>query len=327
MGNKVDKLIEQFGEDLHILSDDKIKTDVDVISTNSMFLDAALGIGGIPMGRITELWGPNASGKTTLCKHLCINAQKKYPDKHIAFIDTEHAIDKKYAEHLGMDLDRALISQPDTGERAIEIADTLIRSNQVSIVIVDSVAGLTPQAELEGAVSDQNRALVARLLHKSWRILKDGVRKTNTALVFTNQISTQAMGYITFSGPGGGQALKFASSVRMGLSKEDMITVGQGKDKVALGQIVKVKIEKNKLAAPHRECKFYLIYGEGISKLHDVLDIAFDAKILTKSGNWVKYGEDMIGNGKTQAIDYIKNNDEFREKLTKEVEEYYLEHA
>lgn len=320
---KIDRIIEMFKGDVQLLGDTTIRKGYDVISTNSLFLDSALGIGGIPRGRITELWGPESSCKSTLCIHLCANALEKYTELPVAFIDTEHALDLEYAKKLGMDDNRTLISQPETGEQAITIAEKLIRSGNVSLVIIDSVAGLTPQAELEGEVGDSHQALLARLLHKSWRRLKDCVAETNTALVFTNQISTQSMGYVTYKGPGGGNALKFGASIRIALSKsnQDIITV----NKIPIGQRIKVRIEKNKIAPPFRECEFYVIFGEGISKLHDILDIALECGYFTTSGTWIKYNDEVIGQGKSQVIDVLKTNDKLRNEITKKVMDYYFD--
>lgn len=319
--SKIKILMEKYKEDLQYLDDEGIKTEIDAISTNSLFLDSALGIGGIPRGRITEIWGENSCGKTTLCQHLCINALSQYPEQKVAFIDTEHALNVLYAKKIGLDLSRTLISQPSSGEKAIEIAEALIRSGTVSLVIVDSVAGLTPEAELEGDITDQHQAQLARLLHKSWRKLKDAVRETNTALVFTNQTSIQSMGYVTYKGPKGGDALKFGASVRIQLNRDNnLITVN--KEKVA--QLVTATVVKNKVASPYREAKFYIVFGEGISKLFDVLEISLNAGILVASGNWIKYKDESIGNGKSQAIEFLKQNKEVCEEITKLAEEYHF---
>ncbi len=286
--------------------------EVPVISTGSLSLDMALGIGGLPKGRVIEIYGPEASGKTTLALHAVCETQKK--DGVASFIDAEHALDVNYAKNIGVKTDELLISQPDTGEQALEIAEILVRSGAVDIIVIDSVAALVPKAEIEGDMGDAHMGLQARLMSQALRKLTATISKSMTTVIFINQIR-QKIG-IQFGNPEtttGGNALKFYSSIRLDIRRVSSIKDGQD----VIGSRTRVKVVKNKLAPPFKEVEFDIIFGEGISRAGDVLDLGVDAGIIEKTGTWFSYGDIRLGQGRENAKDYLKK----REDLLKEIEE------
>ncbi|MGB6200753.1 MAG: recombinase RecA [Candidatus Acidiferrales bacterium] len=283
---------------------------VSVISTGSISLDAALGVGGLPRGRVVEIYGPESGGKTTLTLHVIAEAQKS--GGQAAFIDAEHALDPAYARKLGVDVDNLLVSQPDNGEQALEIAETLIRSNAVDIVVVDSVAALVPRAELEGDMGDPQMGLQARLMSQALRKLTAIVSKSRTCLIFINQIR-EKIG-VMFGNPEtttGGRALKFYSSIRLDIRRIQSIKEG---DRV-IGSRTRGKVVKNKVAAPFREAEFDIIYGEGISREGDLVDVGVEQGVLEKSGTWISFGAERLGQGRENARQLLKENADLRNKL------------
>ena len=305
-------ITKQYGEGSIIrLGDASAKVAIDVIPTGAIGLDLALGVGGVPRGRIAEIFGPESSGKTTLMLHLVKNAQKN--GGLAAFVDTEHALDPQYAKKIGVNLDDLLVSQPDSGEEALTIVETLIRSNSLDIIIVDSVAALTPRAELEGQMGDATVGAQARLLSQAMRKLTSLVSKSKTTLIFTNQIR-EKIG-VMFGSPEttpGGRALKFYCSVRL-----DIRRIGQIKDPtgVVIGNRTRVKIVKNKVAAPFCECEFDIMYNEGISKEGSIIDEATNRNILEKKGSWLAFNGEMIGQGREAANQFLRDNPDIAEKL------------
>lgn len=292
------------------------KVKVDVIPTGSLALDIATGIGGIPRGRIIEIFGVESSGKTTLALHVIAEAQKR--GGVAVFIDAEHALDPKYAKALGVDVENLYISQPDYGEQALEIAESLINSGAVDVIVVDSVAALVPRDELEGEMGEAQVGKQARLMSQALRKLKGIVHKSNTALIFINQIR-EKIGTI-FGNPEttpGGRALKFFSDMRLEVRRTGDIKEGNERK----GYRVKVKVVKNKLAPPFQEAEFDMIYGEGICKLCDLIDVAVGKGILTKSGSWYSYGDQRLGQGKEQVKRYLKENPEVAEEIERKIRE------
>src|ERR687888_365540 len=288
--------------------------DVSVISTGSISLDAALGVGGIPRGRVTEIFGPEASGKTTIALHVIAEAQKA--GGIAAFIDAEHALDPVYAQKLGVKTEELLISQPDTGEQALEIAETLVRSGAVDIVVIDSVAALVPKAELDGEMGDSHVGLQARLMSQALRKLTGIVSKSRTCMIFINQIR-EKIG-VMFGNPEtttGGRALKFYSSVRIDIRRIAAIKDGEN----VVGSRTRVKVVKNKVAAPFREAEFDLMYGEGISREGDLIDLAVAHDIVEKSGSWFSYKSERIGQGRENARQFLKDNRDITRKIEDEV--------
>jgi recombination protein RecA len=277
--------------------------DVSVISTGSISLDAALGVGGIPRGRVTEIFGPEASGKTTIALHVIAEAQKA--GGIAAFIDAEHALDPVYAQKLGVKTDELLISQPDTGEQALEIAETLVRSGAVDIVVIDSVAALVPKAELDGEMGDPQMGLQARLMSQALRKLTGIISKSKTAMIFLNQIR-QKIGMFVGNPETttGGNALKFYASVRLDVRRVNQVKEGEE----ITGSHVRAKVVKNKVAPPFRQAEFDIMYGEGISREGDFLDLAAERGIITKSGAWYSYNDERIGQGRENAKKYLKDN-------------------
>jgi recombination protein RecA len=291
---------------------DGAKIEVAVISTGAINLDAAIGIGGIPRGRITEVYGPESSGKTTLCLHVIANAQRQ--GGVAAFVDAEHALDIEYARKLGVDVDNLLVSQPDTGEQALEIAEVLIRSGAIDVVVVDSVAALVPRAEIEGEMGDSHVGLQARLMSQALRKLTGAVNRSRTSVVFTNQIR-EKIG-VMFGNPEtttGGRALKFYASVRMDIRRIGAIKDGQE----LVGNRTRVKVVKNKLAPPFRQAEFDIMYNEGISHTGLLVDLGSELDIVDKSGAWYSYGEVRLGQGKENAKAFLKENPE----LSREIED------
>jgi recombination protein RecA len=312
----VGQIERQFGKgSIMRLGDPKLAEDpLGVIPTGALSLDLALGIGGIPRGRIIEVFGPESSGKTTLVLHMMANAQQL--GGTAAFIDAEHALDAKYAQALGVDIDDLLVSQPDTGEQALEITDMLVRSNAVDIIAVDSVAALVPRAEIEGEMGDANVGLQARLMSQAMRKLTGSVSKSNTCIVFINQIRMKIG--VMFGNPEtttGGNALKFYASQRLDIRRIGSIKDGIG----AVGNRTRVKVVKNKLAPPFREAEFDIIFGTGISFEGDLLDLAAERGIVEKSGTWFTYSGERLGQGRENAKTFLKENKDLRAKLETEV--------
>ncbi len=292
--------------------------EIEVVPTGSLGLDIALGVGGIPRGRITEIYGPESSGKTTLTLHIIAEAQKR--GGTCAFIDAEHALDPEYAGKLGVNIDELIISQPDNGEQALEIADTFIRSGALDVIVIDSVAALVPKAEIEGEMGDQHVGLQARLMSQALRKLTSNVSKSKTSLIFINQIRHKiGISYGSPETTTGGNALKFYASVRL-----DIRRIGSIKDKEEIiGNQTRVKVAKNKVSPPFRTADFDIIYGEGISKIGEIIDHGIAAGIIEKSGSWLSYNSQRIGQGKENARQYLKENPkimaEIEEKIKSEV--------
>jgi len=295
------------------LSDDPNR-DVEAIPTGSLTLDAALGVGGVPRGRITEIFGPESSGKTTLATHIVAEAQKL--GGTCAFIDAEHAFDPNYAEQLGVDIDELLISQPDTGEQALNITDTLVRSGALDVIAIDSVSALVPEAELEGDMGDTHVGLQARLMSQALRKLAGTINRTKTALIFINQIRMKIG--VMFGNPettSGGRALKFYSSVRL-----DIRRIGAVKDgKDVVGNRTRVKVKKNKVAPPFKEAEFDIIYGEGISSLGELIDLGTEHDILEKRGSWYSYGDETIAQGREATKEWLEEHPEERQEIKMEI--------
>jgi recombination protein RecA len=318
-GRAVDAAIlqieKQFGRGAIMrLGDKGAKMAVEVVPTGSIALDLALGVGGVPRGRITEIFGPESSGKTTLCYHIAANAQRA--GGIVAFIDAEHALDPSYAKNVGLNVDELLVSQPDTGEQALEIAETLIRSNGVDVVIIDSVAALVPRAEIEGEMGDSFVGLQARLMSQALRKLTGAINRSNTALIFTNQLR-EKIG-VMFGNPEttpGGRALKFYCSVRLDIRRIE--TLKNGTD--AIGSRTRVKVVKNKVASPFRLAEFDIMYNEGISVEGGLLDVGIAAGILSKTGAWFNYGETRLGQGRENARDFLKGHPELADKIDAEI--------
>ncbi|MGI9434391.1 MAG: recombinase RecA [Geminicoccaceae bacterium] len=290
--------------------------DIEAISTGSLGLDLALGIGGLPKGRVVEIYGPESSGKTTLTLHCIAEAQKM--GGVCAFIDAEHALDPGYARKLGVDIDELLISQPDTGEQSLEIADTLVRSGAVDIVVIDSVAALVPKAELEGEMGDSHVGLQARLMSQALRKLTGSINRSNCMVIFTNQIRLKIG--VMFGSPEtttGGNALKFYASVRL-----DIRRIGQIKDKdEVVGNQTRVKVVKNKVSPPFRVVEFDIMYGEGISKTGELLDLGVKADLVEKSGSWFSYNSQRIGQGRENAKNFLRDNPEMADEIEKKIRE------
>jgi recombination protein RecA len=304
------------------LGDRNLKVDTSAISTGALPLDIALGIGGIPRGRITEIYGPESSGKTTLTLHIVAEAQKA--GGIAAFIDAEHALDPIYAKKLGVDIDNLLISQPDTGEQALEICESLVRSGAVDVVVIDSVAALVPKAEIDGEMGDAHMGLQARLMSQALRKLTAIISKSNTSVIFINQIRMKIG--VMFGNPEtttGGNALKFYASVRMDIRKQE--TLKDGED--AIGSRVRVKIVKNKVAPPFKKADFDVIYNKGIDKEGCVLDLAVENNIIQKSGTWFSYGEEKLGQGKAMALTYLREHPDLLKKIDSQVRAIYADPA
>lgn len=314
----MDKIEKNFGKgSIMKLGDDHVE-QVDVIPTGSIALNAALGVGGYPRGRIIEIYGPESSGKTTLAIHAIAEAQKA--GGIAAFIDAEHAFDRFYAAKLGVDVDNLWISQPDNGEQALEIADQLIRSSAIDIIVIDSVAALTPKAEIEGDMGDNKVGLQARLMSQALRKLTSTINKTNTTCIFINQLR-EKIG-VMFGNPEtttGGRALKFYSSVRLDVRRVEALKQGGE----VVGNHTRVKIVKNKVAPPFKEAEFDIMFGQGISKEGDILDLAADAGIINKSGAWYAYNGEKIGQGRENAKNYLKENPLICEEVEAKVRAKY----
>jgi len=311
----ISQIEKQFGKgSIMKLGSKEAVVPISVISTGSISFDAALGVGGVPRGRVIEIFGPESSGKTTIALQVIAEAQKQ--GGMAAFVDAEHALDPIYARKLGVDVDNLLVSQPDYGEQALEIAEALVRSGAIDVLVVDSVAALVPKAELDGEMGDSHVGLQARLMSQALRKLTGIVAKSRTSLIFINQIR-EKIG-VMFGNPEtttGGRALKFYSSVRIDIRRIGAIKEGD----VVVGNRTKVKIVKNKTAAPFREAEFDIVYGEGISHEGDLIDLAVNLNIVEKSGSWFSYKTDRIGQGRENAKQFLKQNTDIREKLETEV--------
>ena len=312
----MDKIEKDFGRGSIMRMSSEQVTDIPVIPSGSITLDVALGVGGYPKGRVIEIYGPESSGKTTLAIHAIAEAQKQ--GGIAAFIDAEHAFDSYYAQKLGVDVENLLISQPDNGEQALEIADSLIRSSAIDIIVIDSVAALTPKAEIEGEMGDSKMGLQARLMSQALRKLTASISKTKTVCIFINQLRDK-IGVI-YGNPEtttGGNALKFYASVRIDIRRTSVIKDGEEQ----LGARARVKVVKNKVAPPFKKAEFDIMFGEGISKLGEIIDLAVDYGIIKKSGSWFSYGETKIGQGRDAVKDFLSNNEEICAEVETKVRE------
>ncbi len=311
---------KQFGKgSIMRMGDQSVGRDIEAVSTGSLGLDIGLGIGGLPRGRVIEIYGPESSGKTTLTLHAIAEVQKL--GGTAAFVDAEHALDPIYAEKLGVDLDNLLVSQPDTGEQALEITDSLVRSGAVDIVVVDSVAALTPKAEIEGDMGDSHVGLQARLMSQALRKLTSNIKRTNTLVIFINQIRMKIG--VMFGNPEtttGGNALKFYSSVRLDIRRIGAIKKG---DEI-LGNETRVKVVKNKVAPPFKQVEFDILYGQGISREGEIIDLGVKEKIMEKSGAWYSYKGSKVGQGKDNVRLYLKENPEIAAEIEQQIREKLL---
>jgi len=313
----IGQIERQFGRGAIMRMGEKGRVQVETISTGALSLDAALGIGGIPRGRVTEIYGPESSGKTTLTLHIVANAQKN--KGFAAFIDAEHALDPNYAANLGVDIKNLLIAQPDSGEQALEITETLVRSNAIDVIVIDSVAALVPRAELEGEMGDSHVGLQARLMSQALRKLTGAVSKSNTSVIFINQIR-EKIG-VMFGNPEtttGGRALKFYASIRLDIRRIGSLKEGT-KD---IGTRVRVKVVKNKMAPPFQSTELDIMYGTGISYEGDLLDLALKAGIIQKSGSWFNYGEARLGQGRENVKRLLQENPDLLAELETEVKAF-----
>ena len=301
----IEKIEKDFGKGSIMRLGDKTTVNVDAIPTGALSLDVALGIGGIPRGRIIEIYGPESSGKTTLAQHIVAECQKK--GGIAAFVDAEHALDPEYAKNLGVNIDDLLISQPDTGEQALDITEELVRSGAVDIVVVDSVAALVPKAEIEGSMEDQQMGLQARLMSKALRKLTGIIGKTNTTVIFINQLRMKIG--VMYGNPEtttGGNALKYYASVRMEIRRTESLKGDEGE----IGNHVRVRVLKNKVAPPFRTAEFDIIFGKGISKIGNILDVAVNLNIIKKAGAWFSYNDEKLGQGREKAKEFLEQNPE-----------------
>ena len=311
---------KQFGKGSVMKLGEYQAMNVEAIPTGALGLDIALGIGGVPRGRIIEIFGPESSGKTTLALHIIAEAQKM--NGEAAFIDAEHALDPVYAKHLGVDIDNLIVSQPDTGEQALEITESLVRSGALDVIVVDSVAALVPKAEIDGDMGDSHMGLQARLMSQSLRKLAGAINKSKTVIIFINQLR-EKIG-VMFGNPEtttGGRALKFYASVRLDIRKIENIK----QDGEIVGNRARVKVVKNKVAPPFREAEFDIVYGKGISKEGNILDMAVNLDIIEKSGSWFSYNGEKIGQGRENVKQYLHNNPEVMEEVEKKVRENFEE--
>jgi recombination protein RecA len=310
LSKTLDNLNKRFGDGAIMRLGDAQHLNVETIPTGSLSLDIALGVGGVPRGRVVEVYGPESSGKTTLCQHIIAEAQRR--GGICAFIDMEHALDPRYAAQCGVDVDNLYVSQPDTGEQALEIADALIRSGTMDIVVVDSVAALVPRAEIEGEMGDAHVGLQARLMSQALRKLSGVIKQTNTTVIFTNQLRMKIG--VMFGNPettSGGNALKFYASVRLDIRRIQAIKAGGD----VTGNRTRVKVKKNKVAPPFTECEFDIMYNEGISKTGDVLDLGVEYDIIDKRGAYFRYGETLLGQGRENAKIYLSENPDLMDEL------------
>ena len=309
---------KQFGKGAVMKLGENIQMDIAVIPTGAIGLDIALGVGGVPRGRIVEIYGPEASGKTTVALHIVAEAQKNGGEA--AFIDAEHALDPKYAKNLGVDIDNLIVSQPDTGEQALEIAEALVRSGAIDVIVIDSVAALVPKAEIDGEMGDSHVGLQARLMSQALRKLAGVISKSRTTAIFINQLREKVG--IMFGNPEvtpGGRALKFYSSVRLDVRRIETLKQGQE----MIGNRTRVKVVKNKVASPFKEAEFDIMYGKGISKVGSILDIGADSDIIEKSGSWYSYNGQKIGQGRENAKDFLLSNPEITSEVEAKIREKY----
>jgi len=309
---------KQFGKGAVMKLGEHKHQKIDVISSGSISLDLALGIGGYPKGRIIEIYGPESSGKTTFALHAIAEAQKK--GGRVAFIDAEHALDPTYASKIGVNIDDLLLSQPDNGEQALEICEALVRSGAISIIIIDSVAALVPQAEIEGEMGDSHVGLQARLMSQALRKLSGIINKTNTVCIFINQLREKVG--VMFGNPEttpGGRALKFYSSIRLEVRRGEQIKLGTN----IIGSKTNIKVVKNKMAPPFKTCVVDIMYGEGVSVLSEIVDLGSQAGIIEKSGAWYSYNGEKVGQGKENVKEWLKNNLKARNEIEKRVREFY----
>ena len=316
--NVLSKIEKQYGEGSVMILGDDVRLDIDSIPTGSLALDIALGIGGIPKGRIIEIYGPESSGKTTLALHMLAEAQKMGGTG--AFVDAEHALDPGYAKNLGVDIENLIISQPDTGEQALEITEALVRSNAVELVVIDSVAALVPKAEIDGEMGATQIGLQARLMSQALRKLTGAINKSKCTVVFINQLREKVG--VMFGNPEtttGGRALKFYSSVRLDIRRSENIKKG---DEI-VGNRVRVKVVKNKIAPPFRQAEFDVMYGKGISKTGNILDVAAEADIVKKAGAWYSYEEERLGQGRENAKDYLEEHQDLLDEIEHKVRVHY----
>lgn len=312
----MDKIDKDFGKGSVMMMNERNQDAMEVISTGSIGLDMALGVGGLPKGRVVEIYGPESSGKTTLATHIIAEAQKK--GGMCAIVDAEHAFDSAYAQKLGVDIDNLLISQPDYGEQALEIADRLILSGALDVVVIDSVAALVPKGELEGEMGDSKMGLQARLMSQALRKLTGTISKTNTICIFINQLR-EKIG-VMFGNPEtttGGNALKFYASVRLDIRRMAQIKDGEE----AVGNRVKVKVVKNKVAPPFRTAEFDIVFGEGISKMGEIVDMGVELAIINKSGSWFSYGSDKLGQGRDTVKQLLHDNPELATEIENKIRE------
>ncbi|MCS4503696.1 Protein RecA [wastewater metagenome] len=319
LGVALGQIEKQFGKGAVMRMGDARAVDVPVVSTGSLTLDLALGVGGLPRGRVVEVYGPESSGKTTLTLHAVAEAQRA--GGTAAFVDAEHALDPDYAEKLGVDVDELLVSQPDTGEQALEIADMLVRSGALDIVVVDSVAALTPKAEIEGEMGDSHVGLQARLMSQALRKLTANIKRSNTLVVFINQIRMKIG--VMFGSPEtttGGNALKFYSSVRLDIRRLGAIKKG---DEV-IGNETRVKVVKNKMAPPFKQAEFEILYGEGISRHGELIDLGVKHGLVDKAGAWYSYNGDRIGQGKDNVRNFLKDNPDIADEIDGKLREMLL---
>ena len=313
----VSQIEKEFGQGAIMRLGEQSHQDVPIISTGALSLDIALGIGGVPRGRVTEVYGPEASGKTTVCLHVIANAQRA--GGTCAFIDTEHALDPQYARRIGVNTSDLLVSQPDCGEDALNIAETLVRSNAIDVLVLDSVAALVPRAEIEGQMGDTHVGLQARLMSQALRKLTASINRSRTSVIFTNQIREKVG--VMFGSPEttpGGRALKFYATVRLEIRRLATIKTPSGE---AMGNRAKVKVVKNKLAPPFRTAEFDIMYSKGISRAGSILDVALDLKLLEKRGSWFSFDGDQIGQGREQSKQAIEDDPELQKKLLASIRE------
>ena len=316
--NVLSKIEKQYGEGSVMVLGDDVKLDIDSIPTGSLALDIALGIGGIPKGRIIEIYGPESSGKTTLALHMLAEAQKMGGTG--AFVDAEHALDPGYAKNLGVDIENLVISQPDTGEQALEITEALVRSNAVDLIIIDSVAALVPKSEIDGEMGSAQIGLQARLMSQALRKLTGAINKSKCTVVFINQLREKVG--IMFGNPEtttGGRALKFYSSVRLDIRRSEIIKKGDE----MIGNRVRVKVVKNKIAPPFRQAEFDIMYGKGISSVGNILDVAAEADIVKKAGAWYSYEDEKLGQGRENSKEFLEENPELLKEIEHKVRLHY----
>ena len=316
--NDTFKQIEkQFGKGSIMRLGDKVYEKMEVVKSGSLTLDLALGVGGYPKGRIIEIYGPESSGKTTMALHAIAEAQKE--GGYAAFIDAEHALDPSYAKALGVDVDNLILSQPDTGEQALEITEQLVRSNAISIVVIDSVAALVPKVEIDGDMGDSHVGLQARLMSQAMRKLSGIISKTNTVAIFINQIREKVG--VMFGSPettSGGRALKFYATIRLDIRRVEGIKQGDN----VIGNLTRIKVVKNKVAAPFKTAEIEIIYGQGVSREGELLDLAVDRDIINKSGAWFSYNDEKIGQGRENVKAYIRNNPNFAAEIEDKIRNF-----